>query len=240
MAAHRPRPLAAVILCACLAGGVVATAPPVSAAPTLAAEEASNMAGRMAGWIVRSGDNEDLPFAVIDKNAGMVFVFDANGKQLGSDAALMGIAFGDESVEGIGDRRLADIKPEERTTPAGRFVGGYGPAIGYEEDILWIDFETALSIHPVVTGNPEEMRVTRLKSASQHDNRITYGCINVSNDFYDEVIAATFKKTQGVFYVLPDTKYLDDVFPEFAQAMAADEKMASAKPPKRRLPFWPW
>jgi len=210
MAVHRPRPLAAVILCACLAGGVVATAPPVSAAPTLAAEEASNMAGRMAGWIVRSGDNNDLPFAVIDKSAGMVFVFDANGKQLGSDAALLGIAFGDDSVEGIGDRRLADIKPEERTTPAGRFVGGYGPAIGYEEDILWVDFDTALSIHPVVTGNPDEMRVRRLKSASQHDNRITYGCINVSNDFYDEVIAATALTPPGTCGAVPSKSRVSD------------------------------
>ncbi len=226
-----------------LCGGL-SLAPAAQAAPTLAAEQSSAFAQRMAAWAVGSGDNEDLPFAIIDKNAGMVFVYDAKGKLVGADAALVGFAFGDDSVEGIGDRQLADVKPEEKTTPAGRFVGGYGPAAGHAEDVLWVDYGTAVSLHPVVTANPAEMRVKRLKSPSQYDNRISFGCINVSNEFYEKAVSPTFRKTRGVFYVLPDTKPLADVFPHFAIVMQAEaarqEKMASAEPPKRRRSFWPW
>ena len=170
---------------------------------------------RMADWVRRSGDNQGLPYAIVDKTAARVFVYDASGELLGSTPALVGLTPGDDSTPGIGDRELSDIPPEERTTPAGRFLGGYGPAQGKAEEVLWVDFATAISLHPVVTHNPEEKRVERLESAAVDDNRITFGCINVPRKFYAKVVQPTFKDTQGVFYVLPDYRDLAEVFPDF-------------------------
>jgi len=175
----------------------------------------------MASWVVASGDNRGLPFVVIDKVAAEVFVFGADGQLRGSGTALLGLARGDESVPGIGDRKMSAIRPSERTTPAGRFVAGYGYARG-DRKVLWIDYASAISLHPVVTSNPKERRLQRLKSASTQDNRITYGCINVSAAFYENVVRRTLMGTKGVFYVLPETKPLDEVFPAFrAQARVA-------------------
>ena len=190
-------------------------APKVEAPPAEPAEVA-----RLAEWVSASGDNGDLPFMVIDKATAGVFVFEADGTLKGSAPALLGFARGDASAPGIGDRRLSAIRPRERTTPAGRFVAAYGWAYGHTK-VLWIDYATAISLHPVVTTNPKEQRLRRLKSASAKDNRITYGCINVSAGFYEDVVRRTFTGTRGVVYILPESQPLDTVFPAFAATQAS-------------------
>ena len=165
----------------------------------------------LAEWAVASGDTNGLPFVIVEKLSAQVFVFDRQGRPLGSTPALLGIAPGDESTPGIGDRKLSDIGIEERTTPAGRFLAGFGPAAGHGET-FWVDFSTALALHPVVSTNRQEQRVKRLQSPASDDNRITYGCINVPTKFYASVIRPLFSKTTGVVYILPETKPLKDVF----------------------------
>ena len=182
--------------------------------------EPTPMIASMADWAVRSGDNQDLPFAIIDKTAATVFVFTADGEFIKAGPALLGLANGDRSTPGTGDRELSDIMPEDRTTPAGRFIGGYGPALGKSEDVLWVDYGTAISLHEVVTTNPKEKRLQRLKSKTVDDNRITFGCINVSKSFYREVVKPTFKGTRSVFYILPEEKALAEVFPSFDRELA--------------------
>ena len=207
-------PLRAFAVCLFLLGAGAPAAALAATSKTVEAVEPPQTVTYMAGWVVRSGDNEDLPFVIVDKAAAMVFVYDAHGEMLGATPALVGTTPGDDAVPGIGDRELSDIPVEDRTTPAGRFLGGYGPAVGGRE-VLWVDFATAISLHPVVTSHPEEKRVERLKSPEVDDNRITYGCINVSRKFYNKVVRPTLKDTKGVFYVLPDSKDLADVFPNF-------------------------
>ena len=58
----------------------------------------------MADWVVDSGDNRSMPFAIVDKTDAKVFVFDAQGQLLGAAPALLGEARGDDAVPGIGDR----------------------------------------------------------------------------------------------------------------------------------------
>lgn len=169
---------------------------------------------RVTQWVVTSRDNGDLPFMVIDKVGAEVFVFDAGGQFLGKTPALLGSTAGDESSPGVGDRELSEISPEERTTPAGRFVAKFGFARGHER-VLWVDYATSISLHPVVTGNKREQRLRRLKSPTPEDNRITYGCINVPKTFYTKVVRPLFKDTTGVVYILPETKPLTEVFLAF-------------------------
>jgi hypothetical protein len=183
-------------------------------------DKPSPIAARMAAWVTTSGDNGGRPFVIVDKAAADVFAFDADGQLEGGTPALLGLAPGDDSAEGIGDRNLYAIPPDERTTPAGRFLAGFGAARGHRK-ILWVDYATAISLHPVVTTNPKERRLERLRSPAPEDRRITYGCINVPPSFYRNVVLKAFAGGGGVVYILPDTRPLAEVFPAFAlQAQA--------------------
>lgn len=177
-------------------------------------EEVSSQARATANWIVDSGDNLGMPFMLVDKQRAQVLMFDANGQLSGVSPALLGLAVGDDSVPGIGERPLSSIRPEERTTPAGRFVASLGRNIRGKE-ILWVDYESAISLHPVVTSNSKERRAERLASPHTHDKRISYGCINVPQEFFTRVVGETFKDTAGVVYVLPDIRPIHAVFTSY-------------------------
>lgn len=169
---------------------------------------------RMADWIVDSGDSQDMPFVLVDKTGAKVYVFHADGRLRGASPALLGLAIGDDAAPGIGERKLASIRPEERTTPAGRFVASLDHNL-QGRDILWVDYEGAISLHPVITSKPEERRAQRLATATPLDNRISYGCINVPAAFFKNVVSMTFKSTSGIVYVLPETRPAQTVFQSY-------------------------
>ena len=124
---------------------------------------------------------------------------------------MIGLGQGDKSPSGTGERRLADIPPADRITPAGRFIASLGNDLG-KADILWVDYENAISLHRLVAGKPEERRAQRLSTGSVEDNRISYGCINVPAKFFDGVIKPLFKRTNGMVYILPEATPLSEVF----------------------------
>ncbi len=181
-------------------------------------QDVSDTVIELAGWVVASKDSEGYPFAIIDKAAAQVLVFGRDGRLRGAAPALFGSAIGDHSAPGIAGLALQEIPGRDRTTPAGRFVGGFGPSIDAGR-VLWVDYDTAVSIHPTATGVPAEKRAERLASPTPKDNRITHGCINVSPEFYEAVVRPTFEKG-GLFYILPDKASIADTFPEFAQGRA--------------------
>ena len=192
-------------------------APPAAAVDLLPADQdVSETVIDLAGWIVASEDSGGYPFAVIDKAAAQVLVFDGEGRLRGAAPALFGSATGDHTAPGVGGLALRELPGKDRTTPAGRFVGGFGPSIAAGR-VLWVDYDSAVSIHPTATGVPAERRVERLESPSPDDNRITHGCINVAPEFYDRVMKPTFERG-GVFYILPDEMPLAETFPEFAES----------------------
>ena len=166
---------------------------------------------RLVERILATQNHQDLPFVVLDKNHAQIFVFDSTGQLHGSAPALIGFAVGDDPVPGIGSRELSHIRWDEKTTPAGRFVGNLDRNLA-GHPILWVDYEAAISLHSVVTDNPAEQRARRLASKTSDDNRISFGCINVSNAFFQYVVAPAFKGTYGIVYILPDTHAIQDVF----------------------------
>ncbi len=222
--ANRPlRAALAMALALTLAGTGVASAkngtPP---APSSAVDElpegqmVSDTVIELAGWVVASKDSQGYPFAIMDKAAAQILVFGGDGKLRGAAPALFGSAKGDHIAPGVAGLALREIPGRDRTTPAGRFIGGFGPSIDAGR-VLWVDYESAVSIHPMPKGTSKEKRAERLASATPDDNRVTHGCINVSPMFYDEVVKSTFEKG-GVFYVLPDKASIAETFPEFAQS----------------------
>lgn len=174
-------------------------------------ERASPEASHIADWVVDSGDSQGMPFMIVDKVHARVLMFDADGRLQGAASALLGLARGDDSVPGIGERKLSTILPEERTTPAGRFVSSLARDV-HGQEVLWVDYETAIALHRVVKGTPGEARAQRLDSLTSDDNRVSYGCINVPVKFYDKLVSPAFTGTNGVVYILPETRSAREVF----------------------------
>ena len=184
---------------------------------------------QLATWVTASQDNGGRPFIVIDKVAAEVLIFDAAGVLQGRTPALLGIAKGDDATPGIGDKELSEIGPAEKTTPAGRFFARLGPAKG-DQTVLWVDFNTSVALHAVVTKNLREHRLERLESPTPSDNRITFGCINVPVSFFEEVVRPIFESGGGMVYILPESKFLIEVFPAFDMFAPPIERTAESIP----------
>jgi hypothetical protein len=188
---------------------------PAAHAPAVVEEayeaDGADEATQVARWAARSGDAGRRPFIIVDKANARVMAFDAKGQLRASTPALLGAARGDDSVPGIGTKKIADIKPEERITPAGRFVARPGMNLD-GEDIVWIDYDAAVSMHRVRATKASERRLQRLASPTIADNRISWGCINLPAAFYDAQISPMVKASPSVVYVLPETRPLREVF----------------------------
>ncbi|TDK21491.1 hypothetical protein E2F46_14735 [Luteimonas aestuarii] len=195
-----------------------ATQPVVAVDQLPPGQEVSSTVTDLAGWVIASNDSHGYPFAVMDKAAAQILVFGGDGRLRGAAPGLFGSAVGDHAAPGIAGLALREIPGRDRTTPAGRFVGGYGESIDAGR-VLWVDYDSAVSMHPTASGVPSERRDERLASPTPDDNRVTHGCINVSDEFYEQVVKPTFERG-GVFYILPDEASIDDTFPEFAQGRA--------------------
>ena len=89
-------------------------------------EHKSRDAQHVADWVVDSGDNRGMPFAIVDKIDAKVFVFDADGRLRGAAPALLGMARGDDTIPGIGDRKLSDIRPRGARHTGGSLCGFAG------------------------------------------------------------------------------------------------------------------
>lgn len=182
-------------------------------------------ARRLAHWVALTSDHAGAPYIIVDKKNARLFVFEPNARLRAHSAVLLGSALGDHSVPGIGTRPMAQILPTERTTPAGRFVAERGRNT-QGEDVVWVDYEAAISMHRVRTGNPTERRAARLASPTLADNRISYGCINLPVAFYNQFIQPIFAQHKAMVYVLPDTAPLEAVF---GSAYAAPAKVGAGQ-----------
>jgi hypothetical protein len=168
-------------------------------------------AAELRQHVLRVADNGRLPFAVIDKRRAHLWLFDARGRPVGDSPVLLGWARGDDAVPGIGARAVAKVRPHERTTPAGRFVTERGRNLR-GEDVLWVDYDTAISMHRVVTHSPIERRVQRLSTTSAADNRISFGCINLPTDFFGATLQPLAARATPIVYVLPETRPWQSIF----------------------------
>ncbi|MGS5086818.1 hypothetical protein ACVC7V_09925 [Hydrogenophaga sp. A37] len=171
----------------------------------------SDRVKRIADWSATTQDHAAMPFVVVDKQAARLYVFDSAARLQAHTAVLIGSALGDHSVPGIGQKAIADVLPEERTTPAGRFNGKLGSNLT-GEDVVWVDYEAAVSMHRVRAHQPAERRLQRLASETIEDNRISYGCINVPAAFFDAHLLPVFSAQAAAIYVLPDHLSLEQVF----------------------------
>ena len=193
------------------------------------AERAGTDARTIADWVATSRDNRAMPFAILDKRAAQVYVFNADAQLIGTSRVLLGAAPGDDTVPGIGQRPMDEVRPEEKTTPAGRFVSQPGRNASGEE-VIWVDYGAAVSMHRVRIVDPKERRLERLASGAAEDRRISYGCINIPVEFFDAVIKPTLGAMPAVVYVLPERKALQQAFPAYAAAAGQIQAAGGTSP----------
>jgi hypothetical protein len=204
-----------------------------------AGERPSRDARHVADWVTFTSNNGKHAFVLVDKKDARVYVFAPDGKLKESAPALLGAAHGDDSFPGIGDKPLKEVLPEEKTTPAGRFVAEPGRNTN-NEDIVWVDYDAAVSMHRIRPLVAHERRLERLASLTVDDNRISFGCINLPVTFYENVLSPSVQQYGAIVYVLPDVKTPQQVFGSFdvrdpAQVAAWKKGAAlqAAKSPQR-------
>lgn len=173
-------------------------------ASTAAAQALSAEARATLQWIKRSADHRGMPFAVVDKKAAMLHVFDASARSVGSSVVLLGQTMGDEVDPEVGrNTTLGHVPRHQRTTPAGRFVSSPGINLTGEA-IVWVDYDSAFAIHRLRPGASHADRARRLASPSVQDNRASLGCVVVPVAFYTKVVARVLGHRRAVVYVLPE------------------------------------
>lgn len=178
---------------------------------------ASADARTMTQWVMLTNDHGGRPFAVVDKKHARLYVIDPQGQLAGSTPVLLGSARGDHSVPGVGDKPLNQIRPEERTTPAGRFESEPGRNLSGEH-LVWFDYDAGLAIHRVRPGTSYGARTQRLASTGEDDKRVSLGCVVVPEAFFDQVVAPVLGRQRGVVYVLPETVPAQSTFAGLASA----------------------
>jgi hypothetical protein len=165
----------------------------------------------VANWAFYTRDNHGHSVVILDKKAATVYAFDPAGRLVSSAPVLLGLTISDDTEPGVGDKPLSQIRDDEKTTPAGRFVAEPGENT-QGEDIVWIDYDQALAMHRVIKGTPAERRAQRLASPDPRERRISFGCINLPPAFYDHVLSPAVKKTGAIVYILPEIKTTRQVF----------------------------
>ena len=204
----------------CVAAALLLCATLCRAAPDFVGEQASDDARYAAAQALDAGDAQGRPFAVVDKRAARIYVFDAAGRLTGASPALLGLAPGDIAIADIARRSPASLAPHERSTPAGRFESQPGHN-DKGEAIVWFDYNASLAIHRLRPAPPQERRAARLASATPDDNRISFGCVVVPEAFYDAVVGPALGRQRGVVYVLPETRRVQAMFDTADLALAS-------------------
>jgi hypothetical protein len=188
-------------------------APVAVSLPTTVADplqSASPEVQRVVRWIRDSHDNANMPYLLVDKVNAQVLVFDGTGQFKATAPALLGMGTGDRLLV-ANNTPMSAMSPDKRITPAGRYLSRLA-IDSHGKELLVIDYDASISLHPVVKGTPAEHRAERLASATAQDNRISFGCINVPVPFYSNTVSPTFANKMGVVYILPETSPANVLF----------------------------
>jgi hypothetical protein len=157
----------------------------------------------VAHWVSTSHDNAGMPFVLVDKTNAQVYLFNPAANLLATAPILLGMGKGDRMLV-PNSAPMSAIPPQKRITPAGRYLSKLA-IDSHGKELLVIDYDASLSLHPVVKGTPAEHRAERLASPTSEDNRISFGCINVPPAFYSTFVSPSFTNQRGIVYILPET-----------------------------------
>jgi hypothetical protein len=231
-----------VAVCLAIASGPASSAAANATPPSstdnragLQGERLSADVHHIADWAVHSGDNKGMPFIIVDKVHARAAAFDRTGKLLRSTPILIGMGVGDAFEPGVLQMDMHDTMPSQRITPAGRYVAEEDLNLAGER-VLWVDYDAGIAIHKLPAKKTQQRRHERMRSSNPADHRITYGCINVPAEFYDQVVRRNFRAKGGIVYVLPDSAPVQAVFKSYdvgeRRISTAEEAGADRVPPQ--------
>jgi hypothetical protein len=153
-----------------------------------------------------AAQNGDRKYLMVDKVHGKIVLFE-NGSLVFMAAALTGENKADLLPPGTTSKLFDHLGAfDDKVTPAGRFTvsRNYDDEYGTLFDINEIrGRDWAISIHQVYIGTPSERRVDRLQSRRHEDKHITHGCINVTRETIELLVARLPEDGATVLYVLP-------------------------------------
>jgi hypothetical protein len=192
---------------------VLAWACSAQAAPAdFIATRPTTEATRLVDWVLQPSETPGLPYAVDHKRAARFNGFHADGRLAGHTPVLLGSAMGDRSVPGVGERTQAGtLRPEDKTTPAGRFEASPGENSNRER-VIWVDYASAFAIHRLRPGFAYEARASRLASWQPAGKRVSWGCVVVPVPFYQGVVEQVLGRGRSIVYVMPESVPLQSVF----------------------------
>ena len=163
-------------------------------------ESASEAVIAVAGWIMRTNQQNGNPFIIADKLNGHLFAFLENGTLLAKSRALYGAARSDAMTQEQADKTLAELAAGDMITPAGIF-----PAHGYVSPTYGasIRFAEYANSNLLIHRAPAEWRRKNLQAAVNGKVHVTFGCINVLPEFMDKVLLPVFNGASTIF-ILPE------------------------------------
>lgn len=187
--------------------GVLGLLRRVGLGATMAASLLSTAAAQDAGRPVAADARDNRPFAVVDKRAATLSVYEADGRLVGRTPALLGLTPGDVEPASARGKDPSALQAHERVTPAGRFEAQPGRNLSGER-IVWFDYGANLSIHRLRPAPASQHRPERLQSARLQDRRVTLGCVVVDPAFFDQVVLPTLGSGPALVYILPERQQL--------------------------------
>lgn len=174
------------------------------------------------GYIQQVADNRmrahpNKPIVIVDKQMGLTYMIDANGVLAGKSASLTGKTKGDfRSEEAKKTASVESIAEKDKVTEAGMFEGALKKSEDYGRVITLQEFNNySVALHQTYLKKPAERRQERLESATPEDNRISFGCINVPNEFMQNVVLKSipYGMTRFPIVVIPESKSIQAFWP---------------------------
>jgi hypothetical protein len=152
------------------------------------------------------------PFFIADKPNGKIHLFDDTGKHIASSDALYGKTEGDVLTAESRAKKADELADVDKVTPAGTYTitvsqnaeyeGGYTLRLNDKNGDLG-----GIAIHSVYLGDAKENRPAKLLSKDLKDKKISYGCINTSQDFFVNKILPKIGSFENAgVVVIPDAQ----------------------------------
>ena len=152
------------------------------------------------------------PFFIADKPNGKIHLFDDAGKHIASSDALYGKTEGDVLTAESRAKKADELADVDKVTPAGTYTITVSQNPDYEGGyVLRLNDKNGdlggVAIHSVYLGDAKENRPAKLLSKDLKDKKISYGCINTSQDFFVNKILPKIGSFENAgVVVIPDAQ----------------------------------
>jgi 5'-deoxynucleotidase YfbR-like HD superfamily hydrolase len=142
-------------------------------------------------------------YVIVDKPSATLFIIGADKKLIGQMPVLLGQTKGETP-------NMSDAESDtavQATTPSGKYtllrLAGEEDLITYKGKVFSLCGSDALALH--ITYPPEkEKRTEALNTPTPEDNRMSWGCINISEEMWGKYIEGNIEARGAYMFITPD------------------------------------